>query len=114
MNKKERQMQINDGLRECFDPMSRKLVNFIPIRLNQSKEHFLKICETCFDYAKQNNDFAILVDAKLKNGAGRPDVLVLYPDTQIIEIADSEDEQSIQQKIEKYPPAWNVEVVRCE
>lgn len=114
MNKQERQMQINDGLRECFDINSRKVINFIPIRVNQTKEHFLKICETCYDYAVSHEGFAILCDAKLKGNVGRPDILVLFPDRKkIIEVMCSEEDESIENKIEKYP-SHDVEIVRCD
>ena len=61
---------------------------------NESKEHFLKKAEICYELMQQGKSF--VTEAKLKKRCGfkRPDILVL-DDMEVIEIAKTEEAKSL-------------------
>ncbi len=108
-SEKERQAEINDvlrhfklgGKRAVLMKLADKGQIWIPVETNQSLKHFLGIAETAYEVASEGGwGFA---GFPLKNGY-RPDWNTAYPKKEHTEVAVSESEESLVEKMRhKYP-----------
>lgn len=93
---------INNNIRKFFNPIKNRPLNFIPIRGNQTKEHFMKMCDTAWDVVVEQGR-VVVVDVELKSGQ-RPDIVCVDLEEPIAyEIMKSETQKSIDKKKEEYP-----------
>lgn len=102
------QMKRNTAL-NLIEPSNRR-INEIRISSGEGAKHIKKKQEICNALIEQKKQF--ITEARFIGG-GIADILVL-DDFQVIEIVDSESEESIQNKIQKYPFGLKFKVVRVE
>lgn len=112
VNKKEAHIKTNklkDFIK--FNSLSGSKINLFQYCQNNGKDHE----EYKWKVFKRliHNDWKVLVEPELKKG-GRPD-FIAFKDSRgiIIEIVDSESEESINKKAIEYPMEFDLEIVRC-
>lgn len=100
MNKLERQRLINNNLRVYVESHS-KHNTLEGFNVGNTVAHELKKFEIAFNCKRMGLE--VLLEPKLKNCCGRPDVLVLdvFPPV-VYEVVCSEKEESLIRKKEKY------------
>ena len=98
MNKEQLWRKRNDTMR-LLDYNYRGKRNAIYLGENEGKEHAMKKAEICYALKKLKKEF--YTEAVFKNGM-RCDILVL-DECVALEIVDSEPDESIELKKQKYP-----------
>lgn len=105
-NNNIKQMKINSCLNLVRE--SNRKVNEIRISPGESKKHQDMKIDICMKLAAEGKSF--ITEAIFENG-GRADILILE-DFQVIEIAHSETDKSIEHKKQTYPRDLKLMVVR--
>lgn len=92
------QKRINDILRLIEHPHNH--INCIRLHKSTSVAHMNRICEICIEALIR--DLSFVTEAKFINSKGRADIVLL--DLGIaVEVTDTEADESIVKKSEKYP-----------
>jgi hypothetical protein len=107
MNKDDLQRRRNEILR-LLGFQDTRHVNCIRIGDGETNIHQLTKTVLCIKLRREGKQF--VCEAKFKDGSGRADVLCLDEGI-AYEIVDSESEESLAKKAEKYPVP--VEIVKC-
>lgn len=85
--------------------------NCCKFRKANSKKHEMKKAEICIDVLKKGGFF--LTECRFKSG-GRADVVAMIDDgITVYEIANSEKEASLKEKMKKYSNELKFEIIRC-
>jgi hypothetical protein len=105
----EKDRRVYENLK-LLDATNRPPLNAIRIHPAESREHFLKKCEICFELYKTGCTF--VTEALFPNG-GRADIIDLSSGT-IFEIAGSEGGGSIYKKWNSYPKTLRFKVIRIK
>lgn len=95
---------------ECLNLVrtSNIAINQIRPGSNEGAKHYKKKQELCAELHKAGKMF---ITEAILNGSGIADILVL-DDFKIIEIADTETDESLEKKAKQYPKGLEIEVVR--
>jgi len=104
-------MTMNQAkINECLNliRLGNRKINEIRVGNNESSLHRDRKIEICVDLLKQGKSF--VTEAIFKDG-GRADIFVL-DDFRVIEVVNSESDESIENKKIKYPKGIRIEVLK--
>ena len=101
-------MEDRNRSRRLVQVANRGRSNSINIGANESLEHAKKKFEICWELVQQEKEF--YTECKFESG-GCADIFIL-DDCKVIEIVCSETDESLNNKVNKYPPDAEIEVVR--
>lgn len=96
-----------------FTKLSNSRENMFPLTLcNESDEHKIKKFKVALELVKKGH--LVYIEPVLKNNLGRPDIISISPlgEGYIWEIVNSETEESMNEKLDKYPIDFAVEFIK--
>lgn len=100
-SRRDHQKIINDNLRKYFNPMRKHHIGIPGHNRGNSLDHELAKLEIALHLERDGH--TVLLEGELKNGGGRPDLVVLDVSPPICyEIVCSETDKSLMLKQEKY------------
>ncbi len=109
MNKEELGRKRND-IRRLIEFANRGRVNSVNFGLNESFEHAFTKFKICYGLMLAGKEY-YTESVWEKPFSGRADIVVL-DDAKVIEILETESDESIELKSKKYPSNLEIEVIR--